>query len=205
MQSCGRYVCELGAGGVSPRPVQGALRHPGKPAVLGRLPPATAGALAARALRRGRASPRSPARRRGKIPRPSPLPAAAHHLGRRGDVLLFQGEVADGAEGLVRAQPVPVTAGEEGTGRGDRPHDHAGVQLVQEQASERPRRRVQRPVSFGFVFSLTSGYIRYDGSRPGVQSASSYDNFCKIGNDVIDDVIIWVQDGNCKKNGSREF
>jgi len=26
-----------------------------------------------------------------------------------------------------------------------------------------------------------------------VQSASLYDNFCKTGNDVIDDVIIWVQ------------
>jgi len=25
------------------------------------------------------------------------------------------------------------------------------------------------------------------------------DNFFKTGNDVIDDVIIWVQDGNCKK------
>ena len=33
----------------------------------------------------------------------------------------------------------------------------------------------------------------------GVQSASLYDNFCKTGNDVIYDVIIWVQDGNCKK------
>ena len=44
--------------------------------------------------------------------------------------------------------------------------------------------------------------LRYDGSRPRVQSASLYDNFCKTGNDVIDvidDVIIWVQDGNCKK------
>ena len=29
--------------------------------------------------------------------------------------------------------------------------------------------------------------------------ASLYDNFCKTGNDVIDDVIICVQDGNCKK------
>jgi len=37
------------------------------------------------------------------------------------------------------------------------------------------------------------------GSRPGVQSASLYDNFCKTGNYVIYDVIIWVQDGNCKK------
>jgi len=36
-----------------------------------------------------------------------------------------------------------------------------------------------------------------------VKTASLYDNFCKTGNYVIDDVIIWVQDGNCKKNGSR--
>ena len=28
-----------------------------------------------------------------------------------------------------------------------------------------------------------------------VKTASLYDNFCKTGNDVI----IWVQDGNCKK------
>jgi len=36
-----------------------------------------------------------------------------------------------------------------------------------------------------------------------VKTASLYDNFCNTGNDVIDDVIddviIWVQDGNCKK------
>jgi len=32
-----------------------------------------------------------------------------------------------------------------------------------------------------------------------VITASIYDNFCKTGNDVIDDVISWVQDGNCKK------
>jgi len=32
-----------------------------------------------------------------------------------------------------------------------------------------------------------------------VKTASLYDNFCKTGNDVIYDVIIWVQDGNCKK------
>ena len=39
----------------------------------------------------------------------------------------------------------------------------------------------------------------------GVQSASLYDNFCKTGNDVIDDVIIWVQDGNCKKMARENF
>jgi len=41
------------------------------------------------------------------------------------------------------------------------------------------------------------------GSRPGVQSASLYDNFCKTGNDVIYNVIIWVQDGNCKNDSSK--
>jgi len=32
-----------------------------------------------------------------------------------------------------------------------------------------------------------------------VKTASLYDKFCKTGNDVIDDVIIWVQDRNCQK------
>jgi len=32
-----------------------------------------------------------------------------------------------------------------------------------------------------------------------VKTASLYDNFCKTENYVIYDVIIWVQDGNCKK------
>jgi len=36
-------------------------------------------------------------------------------------------------------------------------------------------------------------------SYPMVKTASLYDNFYKTGNDVIYDVIIWVQDGNCKK------
>jgi len=36
-----------------------------------------------------------------------------------------------------------------------------------------------------------------------VETASLYDNFCKTGNYVIYDVIIWVQDGNCKKKMAR--
>ena len=32
-----------------------------------------------------------------------------------------------------------------------------------------------------------------------VETASLYDNFCKTGNYLIYDVIIWVQDGNGKK------
>jgi len=38
-----------------------------------------------------------------------------------------------------------------------------------------------------------------------VKTASLYDNFCKIGNDVIDDVIIWVQDGNLQKMVRENF
>jgi len=38
-----------------------------------------------------------------------------------------------------------------------------------------------------------------------VKTASLYDNFCKTGNDVIYDVIIWVQDGNCKKMVLENF
>jgi len=38
-----------------------------------------------------------------------------------------------------------------------------------------------------------------------VKTASIYDNFCKTGNYVIYDVIIWVQDGNCKKMAGENF
>jgi len=38
-----------------------------------------------------------------------------------------------------------------------------------------------------------------------VKTASLYDNFCKTGNDVIYDVIIWVQDGNCNKMARENF
>ena len=42
-----------------------------------------------------------------------------------------------------------------------------------------------------------------------VKTTLLYDNFCKTGNDVIDDVIddviIWVQDGNCKKMARENF
>jgi len=36
-------------------------------------------------------------------------------------------------------------------------------------------------------------------------TASLYDNFRKTGNYVIYDVIIWVQDGNCKKMAAENF
>ena len=61
-----------------------------------------------------------------------------------------------------------------------------------------------KPSDWTQLILLAATLRSYDGSRPGVQPASLYDNFCKTGNDVIDSVIIWVQDGNCKK-WSREF
>jgi len=38
-----------------------------------------------------------------------------------------------------------------------------------------------------------------------VKTASLYDNFCKTESYVIDDVIIWVQDGNGKKMARENF
>ena len=38
-----------------------------------------------------------------------------------------------------------------------------------------------------------------------VKTASLYDNFSKTWNYVIYDVIIWVQDGNCKKMARDNF
>jgi len=38
-----------------------------------------------------------------------------------------------------------------------------------------------------------------------VKAASLYDNLCKTGNYVIYDVIIWVQDENCKKMARENF
>jgi len=43
------------------------------------------------------------------------------------------------------------------------------------------------------------------GGHKKQHNASLYDNFCKTGNDVIYDVIIWVKDGNCKKRLERIF
>ena len=38
-----------------------------------------------------------------------------------------------------------------------------------------------------------------------MKTASLYNKFCKTGNYVIYDVIIWVQDGNCKKIAQENF
>jgi len=37
------------------------------------------------------------------------------------------------------------------------------------------------------------------------KTTSLYDNFCKTGNNVIYDVIIWVQDASAKKMAGENF
>jgi len=95
------------------------------------------------ALRGGGEGTRSASRSRRQVPGPAQVPSAADHLGRRGDVVLLQGEVADSAEAVVLAQSVPVTAREEGPRRTDRSDHDPGQQLVQEQTSERSSGRRQ--------------------------------------------------------------
>lgn len=53
-------------------------------------------------------------------------------MGRRGDVVLLQGEVAKGLEELVRRESLPFASGKARARRGDRTHHHPGQQLVQE-------------------------------------------------------------------------
>lgn len=64
--------------------------------------------------------------------------AAENHLGRRGDDLLFQREVAPGSQGLLPTQFLPDTGRETQSGQENRTDANAGQQLVQESKTERP-------------------------------------------------------------------
>lgn len=125
-------------GRLPPGQLPRALQDPGESPVLAAQPPEAAAAVAQGALHRGGEAAGPPARGRGEVPRPEKVPAAPLHLGRRGDELLLQGEEPERAAGVVHPQPVPVPAGKEGAGRGHGTHHHAGQQLVQEPAAERP-------------------------------------------------------------------
>lgn len=65
-------------------------------------------------------------RRRGQVPTPKEIPAASHHLGRRGNRLLLQGEVPQLSEGVLQAQPLPHTWWEEAAGKEDRTYSYTG-------------------------------------------------------------------------------
>lgn len=133
--------------GVPPGQLQGAVPAAGEQPVLRAQPPQAAGPMAQSALRGGGEAARPSARRGRQVPRAPQVPAAPHHLGRRGDQLLFQGEVAHGAARVVRQQPVPEPQGETRAGRGHGADHHAGVQLVQEPQAEGPGGRAEGRVS----------------------------------------------------------
>ena len=72
-------------------------------------------------------------------------------------------------------------------------------------ATLRGSRPAVQSASLSMTSLMTSQLGNYKRQRktettsPMVKTASLYDNFCKTGNYVIYDVIIWVQEGNCKK------
>ena len=136
-----------GGGRLSQRQLQRTLPHPRVARVFVAEPRQTPVALAQGTLRRGGEGARPATRRRRQVPDTAEVPAAADHLGRRGDVLLLQGEVAGDPQGLLHAQSVPFPAREESSGRGHRTNDHASQQLVQKPSTARPCDRGQREVN----------------------------------------------------------
>lgn len=132
---------------VPPRKLQGTLPHPRVTSVLRAQPLQAASSVAESALRGGGEAAGAAAGCRRQVPRATQVPAAQDHLGRRGDELLLQGEIPLRAARVVHPQPIPQPQGEEGTGRGHGTHHHASVQLVQEPAPARPRRRAEGRVS----------------------------------------------------------
>ena len=84
-----------------PAPLPRPLQDPGEQPLRRHRPLQAAAALAGRPLPGGREREGPAARRRRQVPRAPQVPAAAHHLGRRGDELLLQGEVAHRAQRVV--------------------------------------------------------------------------------------------------------
>ena len=106
------------------------------------------GPVAESALHRSGEAARAAVGRRGQVPRPAQVPAAADHLGRRGDELLFQREISFRPARLVRPQSVPVAQGEARTGRSFWTDHHPSVELVQKPAAKGQGSRAQRQVSY---------------------------------------------------------
>lgn len=73
---------------------------------------------------------------RRQVPSEAEIPIAKNHLGRRGNVLLFQREIEKYFKGLVREQSVSFSKGQTGIGRSYRSDDHSSQQLVQESTAK---------------------------------------------------------------------
>ncbi|CAM4615598.1 unnamed protein product [Lepidochelys kempii] len=95
-------------------------------------------------LPRGRGGPGPGAGRGGQVPAAQEVPAAQHHLGRRGDGVLLQAPLAGRPARLLRPQPLPQPRAEAAPGPRHRPLAHPGQQLVQEPAAAGPQRGRRR-------------------------------------------------------------
>jgi len=84
------------------------------------------------ALSGSREDPRPVVRRSGQVSAAQEVSPAEDHMGRRGDRLLFQGEVEERAEGLLPEEQVPDTGRETRVGPENGSDAHASQQLVQE-------------------------------------------------------------------------
>jgi len=84
------------------------------------------------ALSGSREDPWPVAWRSGQVSAAQEVSSAEDHMGRRGDRLLFQGEVEERAEGLLPEEQVPDTGRETRAGPADGTDAHASQQLVQE-------------------------------------------------------------------------
>lgn len=123
--------------------LQRVVQHSREPQLQSGLASQAAITMAQGSLQRGREASWQAAGGRRQVPHQTQISAAAHHLGWRGDVLLFQGEVEKRAAGLVHSQPLPVAEGEARAGRSDRLNHDTGLQLVQKQTTKRQSRRGQ--------------------------------------------------------------
>ncbi len=97
----------------------------------------TANPLDEGSLHRGREIARKTSGSSRKISDPAKVSVAKNHLGRRGDVLLFQRKVETSFAGMVQPQPVSEPARKARTCRRNRSDDDSSVKLVQKSEAER--------------------------------------------------------------------
>lgn len=115
-----------------------AVRHTGKSEFRLEASRAVAATVVQSALSGSREDPRPFAGRRGQVPAAQKVPVAQDHLGRRGDRVLFQGEVEERPERLLPEEQVPDAGRETRPGPADGLDAHPGQQLVQEPTAAGP-------------------------------------------------------------------
>jgi len=115
-----------------------AVRHTGEPEFRLAVPRAVAAAVVQGALSGGGEDSRPVAGCGGQVPAAQEISAAEDHMGRRGDRVLFQGEVEERVERLLPEEQVPDAGRETRPGQAHWLDAHPGQQLVQEPTATRP-------------------------------------------------------------------